>query len=126
MAIRNRVLVIDDNDAVRDTFYRLLTAAGFDVTAVNSGREGLRVLQHDSSIGLVLLDFDMPGMNGADVRRAQLADPQLAQIPTFVVSGSASGHFDKSELQADGYLDKPVPREQLIDVVSRYCTPSSR
>jgi CheY-like chemotaxis protein len=124
MPIRNRVLVIDDNDAVRETFRRLLTAAKFDVVTVRSGEEGLEVLRRDPGIGLVLLDYDMPGMNGADVRRAQLADPDLALIPTVLVSGSSGSDFKKEDLQAEAYLDKPVPRDRLIEVVSRYCTPS--
>jgi CheY-like chemotaxis protein len=117
---RNRVLIIDDNAAVRETFRRLLVAEGFDVVVATGGAEGLAVLRTDPTIGLVLLDFDMPRVNGSDVRRAQLADPELAAIPTVVVSGSR--HFDPAHLPGVSYLEKPVSRQQLVEVVSQYCS----
>jgi CheY-like chemotaxis protein len=122
-SLLQRILVIDDNDVVRDTFSRLLTAAGFDVVVASGGEEGLRIMRQDAAIALVLLDFDMPAMNGADVRRAQRADPVLARIPTIMVSGSSGGDMVHGNLHADDYLEKPVGREQLIAVASRYCVP---
>jgi CheY-like chemotaxis protein len=78
-------------------------------------------MRQDAAIALVLLDFDMPAMNGAEVRRAQRADPALARIPTVMVSGSSGGDMVHGDLCADDYLEKPVGRERLIAVVSRYC-----
>jgi CheY-like chemotaxis protein len=46
-----RILVIDDNDVVRDTFRRLLTAAGFDVVVASGGEEGLRIMKGSASCG---------------------------------------------------------------------------
>ena len=120
--VRNRVLIIDDDDAVRQVFQRLLESAGFDVAGAAGGAEGLQRLREDPFIGLVLLDLNMPDVDGRSVRRAQRADPQLHAIPTVVVTGSADRIVDE-ELQAADYLHKPVSRERLLAVVQSYCDP---
>jgi CheY-like chemotaxis protein len=121
---RNRVLVIDDQGMVREVFQRSLRAAGFDVVVATGGAEGLQIMRHDPSIGLVLLDLDMPGIDGREVRRRQLADPALAAIPTIIVTGSVDGSVAPEDLQAADLLRKPVPRDRLIEAVSRYCRPT--
>ncbi len=117
---RNRVLVVDDDELIRQTFRRLLEAAGFDVVLAAGGADGLRILREDPAIALVLLDLEMPRMSGAAVRQAQLADPQLAQVPTVIVTGSGEEDTVRA-LRPDDYLRKPVPRERLVAVVSKYC-----
>jgi len=124
--IRNRVLVIDDNEMVRQVFQRSLAAAGFDVVVATGGGEGVALMRSDPSIGLVLLDLNMPGIDGREVRRIQLADSQLARIPTIIVTGSVDGTVALEDLQAADVLRKPVQRERLIEVVSRYCRPNQR
>ena len=123
---RNRVLIVDDDAAIRSIFQRLLEGAGYDVVAVSSGHEALRTLHDDPSIGLMLLDIDMPVMDGVAVRRAQRADPQIAGIPTVIVSGARGVRTDLDDLEADAFLDKPVTRQDLLAVVARYCAPEDR
>jgi CheY-like chemotaxis protein len=122
---RNRVLVIDDDAAVRQTFRRLIDHAGFDVVVAGDGAEGLQMLRDDPTIGLVLLDYDMPGLNGAGVRAVQRADPQLWSVPTVIVSGTQESDALRDELQPTEYLRKPVSRKRLIATVARYCAPRS-
>lgn len=122
---RNRVLVIDDDAAVRQTFRRLIDHAGFDVVVAGDGAEGLQMLRDDPTIGLVLLDYDMPGLNGAGVRAVQRADPQLWSVPTVIVSGTQESEALRDELQPTEYLRKPVSRKRLIATVARYCAPRS-
>lgn len=89
-AARNCVLVVDDDPAVRDTCVRMLRDAGYQVVAVSEGQGALQALSDDPTIGVILLDLDMPGVDGVAVRRAQLADPELATIPTVIISGQAA------------------------------------
>ena len=117
----SRVLVIDDEHAVREIFERMLRFAGFDVVVASGGDEGLSILRTDPGIGLVLLDLTMPEVDGLRVRQAQRADARLAAIPTIVVSGAPLSCIVHDELQATDYLLKPVGHEHLISVVSRYC-----
>ena len=60
----NRVLVVDDDRAVRVAFQRALDLAGFDATVASGGGEGLEILRDDPTIDLVLLDLMMPEMDG--------------------------------------------------------------
>jgi|SRR6187455_220074 CheY-like chemotaxis protein len=122
-SFRNRVLIVDDDPAVRETFRRILVDAGFQVMAVSGGAAALATLHDDPTIGLMLLDLEMPEVDGLAVRRAQLADPQLSSVPTVIVSGSGDLRSDWADLCADDYLPKPFLRRQLLEVVSRYCKP---
>ena len=119
-----RVLVVDDDPQVRTVFVRYLTLAGFDALPTESAAEGLRLLREESNIDLVLLDFQMPGMNGLEFRLRQLADARISRIPVVIVTGSGLSDENRRRLQAADYLTKPIGRDELIRVVRRYCNPS--
>ena len=120
-----RVLIIDDEPDVRELFQDILKAAGFDAVVAESGAEGLAVLRSDPQIRVVLLDLLMPEMDGWRFRHHQLSHPQFAAIPTVIVTGAPLGGAAHDQLQAAAYLSKPVPREQLIGAVAKYCERSS-
>ena len=102
-------------------FQRSLERAQFDVVVACDGAEGLRILRDDDSIGLVLLDLTMPGMDGWDFLQEQRADSRLATIPTIILSGSTLARNLHEEPQAADFLQKPIGRERLISVVGSYC-----
>ena len=123
MPTGTRILVVDDSDLVREIFVRHLATAGFDVVAVSNGAEGLRVLRDDPSIGLVLLDFRMPGMNGMEFRQQQLADPSIAGVPVVIITGSPLDDEERKRLRGIEPLQKPIQRDELLRIVNRYCSP---
>jgi len=116
-----RVLVIDDEQSVREMFRRSLLLAGFDVAVASGGAEGLKMLGTDAEVGLVMLDLDMPYIDGRRFREAQRSDPRLAAIPTVIVTGTPITDGIRDTLQASDYLSKPVGRAQLLSVVGKYC-----
>ncbi len=118
-----KVLVVDDDDDVREVIKSILMLAGFDAVEAGGGAEGLRLLRSDKSIRLVLLDLTMPEMDGWRFRHEQRSDPRLSQIPTIIVSGEPLAHIVDEELRAADYLSKPVGRDHLIGVVAKYCEP---
>jgi CheY-like chemotaxis protein len=118
-----RVLVIDDDEDVREVFRCALALAHFDAVAVASGAEGLALLRADRRIRLVLLDLLMPEMDGLRFRHHQLSNPQLAAIPTVMVTGASLEGIANDQLKAADYLAKPVPQDRLISVVAKYCDP---
>ena len=118
-----RVLVVDDDENVRTVMRRQLEHAGFDVVAAASGNEAFALLRDDPAIRVVLLDMLMPGMDGWGVRREQMSDAALAQIPTIILTGAPLPTLVHDQLKAADYLLKPVGREHLISVVSNYCEP---
>ena len=116
-----RVLVIDDEPALREMYRRSLKLAGFDVVVAESGPDGLGKLREDKSIRLVLLDLNMPDMDGWGFRSEQRADPAISEVPTIIVTGAPLAQVVQQELHATDYLLKPVGRDHLISVVSDYC-----
>ncbi len=117
---------MDDEPSIRKVFGRSLRGAGFDVVIADDGPDGLQKMRDDPSIGLVLLDLNMPGMDGFQFREEQQADPRLRDVPTIVVTGEAIGRIVSEPLDADQYLFKPVGLDHLISVVNDYCGTEAR
>jgi CheY-like chemotaxis protein len=116
-----RILIVDDEAAVRELFRRALLLAGYDVVVASGGAEGLKMLASDSRIALVFLDLNMPQVDGWAFRRAQLSDPRLGTIPTVIVTGAVPETVKDAELRATAYLRKPLGPTQLIDAAVRHC-----
>ena len=83
-----RILVADDDATSRKLLVRILSLAGYSCTQVSDGIEALASL-HAEPPSLLLLDFDMPGMDGAEVleQLRQDAEPSIAQLPTIMLTG---------------------------------------
>lgn len=105
-AMNEAVLVIDDDPAQRDIMTRFLEREGFAAHAAASGRAGLELARtlHPRAI---LLDVDMPGMDGWTVLRALKADPALADIPVIMVTFLDDNGLS-SALGAIDHITKPV------------------
>ncbi len=109
------VLVVEDDDFIRDAVVELLAFEGVEAVAVGDGAEALlRLRRREVLPALILLDLMMPVMNGWQFRAAQLADPELASIPVVVMSAS-----DPEGVQADAVLAKPFEARVLLDAVAR-------
>jgi adenylate cyclase len=107
---RGRLLVADDNKVNRLLLQRSLEQQGHSVALAENGRVALEVLKRDGNFDLLLLDIEMPEMNGFQVLEHLAADLQLRDLPVIVTS-SVEG-LDKVvrciELGAEDYLPKPV------------------
>jgi signal transduction histidine kinase/DNA-binding response OmpR family regulator len=119
-----RVLVIDDDPDVRNMVTRYLEKEGCQVHAVSNGEEGLRVAQVWGP-DAITLDILMDTMDGWSTLGALKADPELADIPVFVMS------IDRDEskafsLGAADYLPKPINRDRLIEMVKRVQAPGDQ
>ena len=112
------VLVIDDEPAVRDLMARSLMAEGLRTVTAADGAEGLR-LARELHPELIFLDVLMPKMDGWAVLTALKSDSRLAHIPVVmltIMSDNGMGYV----LGASEYLTKPIDRDRLSDVVSKY------
>ena len=124
LVTRNRILVVDDDPVVRRMWQRSLELANYDVLVAPDGAKGLQRLREDPTIGLVLIDLMMPVVDGWEFLRQQRADPEIAAVPTVVVSGSSVS--PEEARIAVPLLRKPVARDQLLKVVASFCTPETR
>ena len=109
-----RVLLVEDDALVRMANAAVLAEAGMTVTEAATGEEALALLEEDDGIGILVTDFAMPGMTGADLTR--LARRHRPDLPVLIVTGYA----EKAVLQDLGaepgirILSKPIPPSTLI------------
>jgi|SRR5881296_2839984 len=105
------ILVVDDDALSRRVLAQLLTTAGYKCRVCKNGSEALEIV-HAAPPSLLLLDFDMPGPNGAEVLRRLRSDhnPAVAQIPAIMLTAHGSEESEVSCLQAgaDDFVTKPV------------------
>src|SRR5881396_293444 len=105
------ILVVDDDALSRRVLAQLLTTAGYKCRVCKNGSEALGMI-HERPPSLLLLDFDMPGLNGAEVlgRLRSDEDPGVAQIPAIMLTAHGSEQSEVSCLQAgaDDFVTKPV------------------
>jgi CheY-like chemotaxis protein len=111
------ILVIEDDEGVRESLAAILREDGHTVETVGGGVEALRRLREQPLSTLILLDLMMPGMDGIDFRRAQLADPELRDIPVIIISARPDIALQAAELGAEDFLRKPMSFEELLHVV---------
>jgi CheY-like chemotaxis protein len=117
-ATDSRVLIVDDNEAVRDMMSRFLQQAGYQVITAHNGIDGLR-LAAEASPDVILLDVMMPHMDGWSVLSALKLDPRSNGIPVImmtIVDDKRQGYA----LGASDYLLKPVNSETLLTTLKRY------
>jgi DNA-binding response OmpR family regulator len=110
-----RVLVVDDNAQVRSAVTRFLRMQALQVDVAADGRAALAALQAQPA-DFILLDVDMPGMDGFEVCRRIKANPANAFTPVIMLTAldSSDDRIRGAEAGADGYLTKPVPPAELI------------
>jgi sigma-B regulation protein RsbU (phosphoserine phosphatase) len=105
------ILVVDDDAMSRRILAKLLTAAGYRCRESKDGSEALETV-HAEPPSVLLLDFDMPGLNGAEVLSRLRSDrhPAVAQTPTIMLTAHGSEESEVSCLQAgaDDFVTKPV------------------
>ena len=113
----NVVMVVDDDEALRESVCEVLEDDGYTALSMDGGSSALERLRTGSEKpGIILLDLMMPGMTGWDFREEQLHDQELAPIPTVVMTASR----DVSGINANEIVYKPLSREKLLAVVHRY------
>jgi CheY-like chemotaxis protein len=112
MAHRASVLVVDDDEAIREVIAEVLRDEGYRVTCAENGVQALRELQAEHHPDLVLLDLMMPVMSGWEVLEQIQTSEELSRIPIVVVSAMAAPGVRE-------HLAKPIDLEHLLDTVGR-------
>lgn len=120
------ILIVEDDPDTREMLATLLATAGFHTVAAEDGLEALhllRTVRHGAPDVpcLILLDLKMPRLSGGEFRRAQLADPTVANVPMAVMSGATDAEQRAQALGAVATVTKPIDVERLLEVVRRYC-----
>ncbi len=112
-----RVLVVDDNEALRDNLAEALEMEGYAVAVAPDGEAALARLSQEPPPRVILLDFKLPGMSGADLLARVRADARLAGVRVVMTTGS-TGIRSLTEA-ADAVLMKPFGIRELLSALTR-------
>ena len=116
------VLIVDDDEDVRDAVRTILQDEGYETLEASHGREALSILrERDVPPALVLLDLMMPTMDGWQLRARLREDPALAEIPIVIMTAHAA--FRRAVINATPdipILPKPIDVERLLDLVATF------
>ena len=113
------ILVVEDNDDVRDMMAVTLELEGHKVATAANGREALDLLHRGFHPCLILLVLMMPVMTGWEFRAAVAQDPVLKHIPIVVVSATAGEGVARTAAAA--VVAKPIDVDKLLTVVCEFC-----
>ncbi|MGA2612138.1 MAG: diguanylate cyclase [Spirochaetia bacterium] len=110
-----RLLVVDDDPNAVALYFALLTEEGYEVLAGSRGDDALRMARADSP-DLILLDVEMPDLDGYEATRRLKSDPATSAIPIILVTGLSDpeNKLKGFEAGADEFLPKPVDRSELL------------
>jgi len=110
------VLVVDDDPSIRGAIERLLQHAGLNVRTASNGKEALAAVAEQQP-DLILMDYQMPEMDGVTCCEALKADPKTEKIPVLLATRS---QVDLASLTyADGFLVKPYRQDVLFSIVRK-------
>ncbi len=111
------LLVVEDDDDIRETYGEVLRGEGFHVLESHNGAHALEMLQGGFRPDLILLDQTMPVMNGRAFREAQMRDPTLASIPVLLMTAANAVDDLVADLQPQAVVRKPIGFDPLLAAV---------
>ncbi len=120
-----RILVVDDQEDNRRILRDLLTASGFEVIEGKTGEEGV-ALAEERAPDLILMDIQLPGIDGYEATRRIKAKPALSATPLIVVTSYALSGDDAKAFAAgaDAYVSKPFSPRALLAKVREFLGPA--
>jgi CheY-like chemotaxis protein len=122
-SVCDTILIIEDDDAIRDAIQYALEAEGYHVVTAADGKSGLETLGKIATPCLILLDLMLPIMNGWEFLDEVKKDPgnMVAAIPVVITSAAGSSAQSAAK-RAQGYIKKPIDLRLLLATVDKYCS----
>jgi two-component system cell cycle response regulator DivK len=115
-----KIVVIEDNLSSMKLASFLLNSAGYEVLEASNAKNGLELIRSQMP-ALVLMDVQLPGMNGLDATRQLKSDPNLTHIKVIALTAYAMSGDEEIMRAAgcDGYISKPIHRLDFLELVNR-------
>jgi CheY-like chemotaxis protein len=117
----SQVLVIDDEQDIRDALAEFLQDEGYTVAQAENGQRALDYLSANPHPSLILVDYMMPIMGGAEFCQKLRADPALKAIPAALISAALISDEQIKSMNLEEHLHKPLEIESLLQVIEKYC-----
>ncbi|ACZ40450.1 response regulator [Sphaerobacter thermophilus] len=111
-----RILIVEDDPAIQSFLVETLRAAGHDMLVAGDGQTGVTLAQ-EAHPDLVLMDLQLPVLDGAAATRLLKSDPATGDIRIIAMSAAATFHLDPALLPADGMLEKPFDLDVLLGAI---------
>ena len=113
------ILIVEDDDAIRESVAQILSEAGYQVRQAENGRVALdALLASDTPPDLILLELMMPVMAGGEFVIEIAKHPQLRTVPVVVISAHLGNFPQRAKYEC---LAKPFSTQRLLEVVANYC-----
>ncbi|MDP9170313.1 MAG: response regulator [Acidobacteriota bacterium] len=121
-----KILLVEDNEFNRDMLSRRLQRRGFEVLIAEDGVKGLEVTQRDRP-DLILMDMDLPVLDGWEATRRLKADPATRAIPVIALTAHAlQSDCDRAyQSGCDDFATKPIDFSNLLDKITRALAPTA-
>jgi CheY-like chemotaxis protein len=116
LRLAKRILIVEDDKAIRDMMKSVLEVEGYTVLAASNGKMGIEALKGQESPNVILLDMMMPVMNGWDFLDFLRSNSLTRQIPVVIVS--AYGEIARS-VKPQGFVPKPIQLKALLDAIEK-------
>ncbi len=116
-----KVLVVEDNDDIRENLSEILEDEGYQVVAAENGQVALELLERTALPSVILLDLMMPIMNGWQLRSELLERPALAELPVILLSARTDVKTTAKALGVVAGLRKPISLPSLLQLVKAHC-----
>jgi CheY-like chemotaxis protein len=117
-----KILVVEDDDDIRDSLKELLEEEGYQVDTAPNGEQALAKLQDQELPQLILLDLMMPVMDGWQFQKELRRIPSYAAVPIIVISASK---FSREPLNAAAFIPKPLDAGVLLETIESFLTGSA-
>jgi CheY-like chemotaxis protein len=117
------VLIVEDDQEIREILTTILVEAGYAVASAANGLEALTQLRSGVPLpAVILLDLLMPVMDGVEFCARKDADAAIKDIPVVVMSALRKPEVKVPTTSAQGYLKKPMTLEAVLEAVERFCS----
>lgn len=120
---RKKVLVAEDSSVIQNLTKKILSFQNYDIASVKNGEQVLKHLDK-GNFDLILMDINMPKMDGMECARAirALADPEKSSVPILAITGNAKNYSldDFKNAGINEYIPKPLDFDHLVEMVKKY------
>jgi two-component system cell cycle response regulator DivK len=122
----SRILLVEDHPLNRELAEAILMRAGYEVLVAPDGETGLATA-HSAHPDVILMDIELPGLDGLEATRRLKADANTRAIPVLALTAYAMRGDEERARAAgcDGYLTKPIDRQTLLDAVACCLSPQT-
>ncbi len=114
------ILIIEDNEKILKLIRDLLQVNGYKTVESENAEDGISIAK-EKRPALILMDIQLPGMNGVEALGVLRSDPDTKDIPVIAVTASAMTHYREKIMAAgfDGYQRKPIEVDEFVEEVRR-------